>query len=75
MALNQSLSNDILMSVLDAQAVAVDSIMTPFVLDIPATSDDWSGVSCSDLNQLSGSTIIDFTDKALLSKLEFCNNI
>lgn len=75
LALNQSLSNDILMSVLDAQAVAVDSIMTPFVLDIPATSDDWSGVSCSDLNQLSGSTIIDFTDKALLSKLEFCNNI
>ena len=75
LALNQSLSNDILMSVLDAQAVAVDSIMTPFMLDIPATSDDWSGVSCSDLNQLAGSTIIDFNDQALVAKLELCNNL
>lgn len=74
-ALDQSLNNDILVAVLDAQAVAVDGVMTPFMLDIPVMSNEWAGVSCSDLNQLSGSTIIDFTDKALLSKLELCNNI
>ena len=74
LALNQSLSNDILLSLLDANATAIAGVMNPFILDIPVVSTDWSGVSCSDLNQLSGSTEIDFNDKALLSKLEFCHN-
>ena len=74
LALNQSLSNDILLSLLDANAIAIDGVMTPFMLDIPEVSNDWSGVSCSDLNKLTGNTVVDFSDKALLSKLEFCNN-
>lgn len=74
-ALDQSLNNDILLALMDANAITIEGVMTPFMLDIPATSDDWSGVSCSDLNQLAGSTIIDFTDKTLIAKLELCNNL
>lgn len=74
LALNQSLSNDMLLSLLDAKAAALDGVMTPFMLDVPV-SNDWSGVSCEELNNLAGDTIVDFSDKALLSKLELCNNI
>lgn len=74
-ALDQSLNNDILMAVLDAQAEAVDGVMTPFMLDIPVVSNDWSGVSCEELNNLAGDTIIDFNDKSLIAKLELCNSL
>lgn len=74
LALNQSLSNDILLALMDANAIAIDGVMTPFVLDTPV-SNDWVNVSCTDLNKLSGSTVIDFSDKVLLAKLELCNNI
>lgn len=73
-ALDQSLNNDILMAVLDAQAVAVDGVMTPFMLDTPV-SNDWVGVSCEELNNLAGDTIVDFSDKALIAKLELCNSL
>lgn len=75
LALDQSLSNDILVAILDAQAVAVDGVMTPFMLDVPVTANDWAGVSCEELNNLAGDTIIDFNDKALIAKLELCNSL
>lgn len=74
LALNQSLSNDVLLALMDANAIAIDGVMTPFVLDTPVALNEWGNVSCSDLNKLTGNTVIDFSDKALLSKLEFCNN-
>lgn len=73
LALNQSLSNDMLLALMDANAISIDGVMTPFILDT-TVSNEWTPVSCTDLNQLSGTTVMDFSDKALLSKLEFCNN-
>lgn len=73
-ALEQSISNDILVALMDANSIAINDVMTQFMLDVPLTSNDWAGVSCEDLNKLSGSTIIDFSDKALVAKLELCNS-
>ena len=72
-SLDQSLSNDILMSVLDYNNTQINSLMQEFKLEIVAQN-SWGNVSCSDLNQLSGSTEIDFSDKALVLKLEVCHN-
>ena len=74
LALNQSLSNDMLLSLLDAKAVALDGVMTPFMLEVPV-SNEWAAVSCEELNNLAGDTIIDFNDQALVAKLELCNKL
>lgn len=72
-ALDQSLSNDILMSVLDYNNTQINSLMQEFKLEIVAQN-SWDNVSCSDLNQLSGSTEIDFNDTDLIARLEVCHN-
>lgn len=72
-SLDQSLSNDILMSVLDYNNTQINSLMQEFKLEIVAQN-SWDNVSCSDLNQLSGSTEIDFNDTDLVTRLEVCHN-
>lgn len=72
-SLDQSLSNDILMSVLDYNNTQINSLMQEFKLEIVAQN-SWGNVSCSDLNQLSGSTEIDFNDTDLIARLEVCHN-
>jgi len=72
-ALDQSISNDSLYSLMDYNNEQINSLMQEFKLEIVAQN-SWDNVSCSDLNKLSGTTEINFNDKALVSKLELCNN-